>query len=110
MKNPRAMRRAFLRELLLGLSVIGPILSGLVITIVALGITIGLLEGWSISESIYFSLISGLTIGYGDLVPRTLVTRLLSIAIGICGTLVTALVAAVAVKALGSREPDDREK
>ena len=57
-------------------------------------------EGWSVQESIYFSFVSGLTIGYGDFAPKTLLGRALAIGIGICGILVTALVAAVAVQAL----------
>jgi ion channel len=48
----------------------------------------------------YFAFVSGLTIGYGDLAPKSLLTRTLAVLIGICGVLVTALVAAVAVKAL----------
>jgi len=60
----------------------------------------GLLEGRSLQESVYFSFVSGLTIGYGDFAPRTLLGRVLTVAIGVCGILVTALVAAVVVKAL----------
>ena len=89
------MRSRFARELLAGLKVVWPILSGLLATIAALGVVIGLLEGWSIWDSIYFAFVSGLTIGYGDLVPKTLMTRALAIAIGICGILLTALVAAI---------------
>jgi len=63
-------------------------------------VVIGLIEGWSVQESIYFAFVSGLTIGYGDLAPKTLLTRMLAILIGVCGVLLTALVAAVAVKAL----------
>jgi hypothetical protein len=59
-----------------------------------------LIEGWSVHESIYFAFVSGLTIGYGDLAPKSLLTRVLSIVIGVCGVLVTALVAAIAVRAL----------
>ena len=66
----------------------------------ALGLVIGLIEGWSIQESIYFAFVSGLTIGYGDFAPKFLITRVLAIAIGICGVLLTGLVAAIAVKAL----------
>jgi len=44
--------------------------------------------------------VSGLTIGYGDFSPSSLLTRVLAILIGVCGVLITALVAAVAVKAL----------
>ena len=98
--DPRVLRRSFLLGLLTGLRVVWPILSGLLVLIVALGLVVGLLEGWSVQESIYFSFISGLTIGYGDLAPKTLLTRTLAILIGVCGVLLTALVAAVAVKAL----------
>jgi hypothetical protein len=36
---------------------------------VALGLLIGFVEGWS-GEAVYFSFVTGLTIGYGDIVPR----------------------------------------
>jgi len=68
--------------------------------LVGLGVVIGRIEGWSVQESIYFAFVSGLTIGYGDLAPKTLLTRMLAILIGVCGVLFTALLAAVAVKAL----------
>jgi Ion channel len=62
-----------------------------------------LIEGWSVHESIYFAFVSGLTIGYGDLAPKSLLTRALAIFIGVCGVLLTALVAAIAVFSLGRR-------
>ena len=86
--------------LLFGLRVVWPILSVLLGLIVALGLVVGLREGWSVQQSIYFSFISGLTIGYGDLAPKTLLSRVLAVLIGICGVLLTALLAAIAVKAL----------
>ena len=98
--DSRELRRSFMVHLRFGLRVVWPILSALLGLIVALGLVVGLLEGWSVGESIYFSFISGLTIGYGDLAPKTLLTRTLAVLIGICGVLLTALVAAVAVKAL----------
>jgi Na+-transporting NADH:ubiquinone oxidoreductase subunit NqrD len=82
------------------LRVVWPILSVLLGLIIALGLVVGLLEGWSVHESIYFAFISGLTIGYGDLAPKLLLARALAILIGVCGVLLTALVAAIAVKAL----------
>jgi hypothetical protein len=48
------------------------ILLGLLGLIVGLGLVIGLLEGWSAHESIYFAFVSRLTIGFGDLAPRLL--------------------------------------
>jgi len=73
---------------------------GLLGLIIAAGLVAGVIEGWSVHESIYFAFVSGLTIGYGDLAPKLLLARVLAIFIGICGVLVTALVAAIAVKAL----------
>lgn len=96
----RRMRREFAAGLRTGLLVVWPILSVLLGIIVALGLIIGVIEGWSVHESIYFAFVSGLTIGYGDLAPKALLARVLAIAIGVCGVLVTALVAAIAVKAL----------
>ena len=96
----RALRRIFLEGMLTGLSVVWPILSVLIGLMVGLGVIVGLREGWSLQESIYFAFVTGLTIGYGDLAPTTLLTRALAIAMGVCGVLLTALVAAIAVKAL----------
>ena len=52
---------------------------------------------------------AGLTIGYGDFAPKSLLTRVLAIAIGACGVLLTAVLAAVAVKAL-TAATDERER
>jgi hypothetical protein len=100
------MRRAFLNGLLLGLRVVWPVLSALLLLIAGLGLLIGWREGWSVHESIYFAFVSGLTIGYGDFSPKGVLTRALAIAIGICGVLLTAVLAAIAVKALNAVRSD----
>jgi hypothetical protein len=77
--------------------------------IIALGLIVRLLEGWSTQESIYFAFVSRLTIGYGDLSPTSLLTRSPAILIGVCGILMTALLAAIAVKALtAATDPGER--
>jgi len=96
------MRRAFIHGLFTGLRLIWPVLSALLAAMVGLGLVIGLIEGWSVHESVYFAFVSGLTIGYGDFAPHTFATRSLAIGIGICGVLLVALVAAIAVKALSA--------
>src|SRR3954467_11767973 len=106
----RAMRRRFRQGLFIGLQMVWPILSTVLVLIVGLGLVVGLREGWSVQESIYFAFVSGLTIGYGDLAPKTLLARTLAILIGICGVLLTALVAAIAVKAFPAASGDvDRQ-
>ena len=107
--DPRALRRSFRHGLLVGLRVLWPILSALLFLIVALGVVVGLREGWSLVDSIYFAFVSGLTIGYGDLAPKTLFTRVLAVLIGICGVLMTSLVAAVAVKAFTTSQGEGNE-
>jgi len=104
--DSRTLRRKFVAGLLAGLRVVWPIVSVLLGLIIALGVVVGLIEGWSLHESIYFAFVSGLTIGYGDLAPKSLLTRVLAILIGVCGVLLTALVAAIAVKALTTAQDD----
>jgi len=106
--DSRTLRRNFVAGLIAGLRVVWPILSVLLGLIIALGLVVGLIEGWSVHESIYFAFVSGLTIGYGDLAPKSLLTRVLAILIGVCGVLLTALVAAIAVKALTAASGDGK--
>ena len=98
--DSRVLRRRFLAGLLAGIRVVWPILSGIILVIVVLGLIVGSREGWPARDSIYFAFVTGLTIGYGDLVPKFLLARVLAMVIGMCGILLTALLAAVAVKAL----------
>jgi hypothetical protein len=105
--DSRTMRRNFVAGLLTGLRVVWPILSVLLGVIISLGLVVGLLESWSVQEAIYFAFVTGLTIGYGDLAPKSLLTRALAIVIGLCGVMLTALVAAIAVKALTAATDDD---
>jgi FtsH-binding integral membrane protein len=107
--DPRALRRNFLAGLWAELRVVWPILSVLIGLMAALGLVAGWREGWSVQDSIYFAFVSGLTIGYGDLAPRFLLSRVLAISIGVCGVLLTALLAAIAVRALADATEDRHE-
>jgi hypothetical protein len=94
------VRRLFFLELWNGLQLVWPIVSGLLAIMVLLGLLIGWREGWHFGDGLYFAFVSGLTIGYGDLVPKHPMSRALAIAIGFTGILLTGLVAAIAVRAL----------
>jgi uncharacterized membrane protein len=93
------IRRAFFLALFQQIVIIWPILSGVLLVMVILGLLIGYIEGWPIRDAIYFTFVTGLTIGYGDLTPRTIVSRCLAVLIGFSGIVLTGLVAAVAVRA-----------
>jgi hypothetical protein len=57
-------------------------------------------ERWPLSDAAYFTFVTGLTIGYGDLVPTRIITRAIALLIGLIGILLTGLVAALGVRAL----------
>jgi hypothetical protein len=58
-------------------------------------------EGVAFREGVYFVLITALTIGYGDITPETAWGRIASVAAGVIGVLITGMVIAAAVRALG---------
>jgi uncharacterized membrane protein len=97
---PKSVRRRFLAALGRGLYITWPVLSAILVIEVALGLLIGFVEGWSVGEAVYFSFVTGLTIGYGDIVPRQTLTRALAVVIGFGGILLTGLVAGIAVNAM----------
>ena len=47
--------------------------SAVLLVMVVLDLLIGRIEGWKISAALYFTFVTGLTIGYGDLMQRYLV-------------------------------------
>jgi Ion channel len=98
--RPRQIRRIFLAELFRLVRVVWPILSGVLLAMVGPGLLIGHIEGWRIVDALYFTFVTGLTIGYGDLTPRHVASRLLAVVIGLAGIMLTGLVAALSVQAL----------
>ena len=105
----RQMRRIFFVEFFRLFRVVWPILSGVLFAMVGPGLLIGRIEGWRIDDALYFTFVTGLTIGYGDLTPRHVVSRLLAVLIGFAGIVLTGLVAAVSVQALRATADDRTE-
>jgi uncharacterized protein with ACT and thioredoxin-like domain len=103
------MRRLFFIALVQQVRVVWPILSGIVSVMVVSGLAIWRIENWRIDEALYFTFVTGLTIGYGDLTPKHVVARVLALVIGFAGIVLTGLVAAVAVKALSASDRDNTE-
>lgn len=99
---PKKLRRRFFVALGRAIHVTWPVLSAILAIQLALGLLTGFVEGWSLGDAVYFTFITGLTIGYGDLVPRQTLTRALAIGIGVFGVFVTALIAAITVYAMHS--------
>jgi hypothetical protein len=100
MTGTSEIRYAFYRHFVQQIGIVWPVISGLLAIIAGLGIVVAHLEGWSLFDGVYFSFVTGFTIGYGDLAPKGALARLIAIAIGLHGVLLTALLAALAVRAL----------
>ena len=80
----------FVREVLVGLAVL-----------LSLGaVAISYLENIPLGEAFYFAFITGLSIGYGDITPKTGLGRLVSVGIGMTGMIFTGMTVAVATRAL----------
>src|SRR5215468_109640 len=104
--SAKAMRRRFFVAFGHAVRVTWPVLSAILGIQFALGLLIGFVEGWSFGDTVYFTFITGLTIGYGDVVPRQALTRVLAIGIGFSGLFLTGLIAAIAVHAMRSALTD----
>jgi voltage-gated potassium channel len=87
------------------------IVYGLVIWLVVNAAAIAYFEKMPFADALYFTLVTGLTIGYGDIVPATIGGRLIAILTGLLGILITGLVVAIAVYALkeAMRPPTDSD-
>jgi voltage-gated potassium channel len=70
----------------------------LIIVIGAMAISFA--ENLRFGDALYFSFVTGLTIGYGDIVMKTTLGRCVALFIGFIGMLFTGLVIAAAVEAV----------
>jgi hypothetical protein len=94
------VRHEFYKAVWFYFKVVWPIFSILLLVIIAFGLIIAHLEGWSPYDGVYFAFVTGLTIGYGELVPKLGVSRVLAILLGFNGVLMTATFAAISVRAI----------
>jgi len=92
--------KSFNRHFIHALSKIQGILYGLLAWLVVDAAAIAYFEKMHFADALYFTLVTGLTIGYGDIVPVTLAGRVFAILTGLVGILITGLIVAVAVYAL----------
>ena len=104
------IRQEFYKAVWFYFKVVWPIFSILLLVIIACGLIIAHLEGWTAGEGVYFAFVTGLTIGYGEFVPKLGVSRFLAILLGFNGVLMTATFAAIAVRAIEVTVTASRQK
>lgn len=108
MSPAKALRHRFYRALWVAIGVVWPIFSLLLGLMAVLGVITALLEGWHLLDGLYFAFVTGLTVGYGDLVPKRDISRLLAVSTGFLGVMLTGLFAAITVRALQSAVNQDQ--
>ncbi len=89
----------FFNLLMKGLYLFSPILLLFSFLILILGQIVGKGENWSRVDSLYWSFITGLTVGYGDFAPHKKSSKALSVIIGLTGLMLTGILVAITVHA-----------
>ena len=76
------------------------VILALIALVVVGAAAVTLVEKMPFADALYFAFVTGLTIGYGDIVMHTPVGRLIALLIGLIGILFTGLMVAVLVHAI----------
>jgi len=99
---------SFCRHLRQLLQFVWAVLGILALILLACAVGITMVEDLRLGEAIYFTLITGLTVGFGDITPTTRTGRILSVVAGFIGVIVIGLVVAVANRALAQTASEKR--
>jgi voltage-gated potassium channel len=89
----------FIQRFILALVYVSPLLISFILIIAVLALIIGKREGWTRLDALYFAFITATTVGFGDLSPKTRLSRFLSIIVAMLGLIFTGIVIAIAIHA-----------
>ncbi|MEM7025957.1 MAG: potassium channel family protein [Pseudomonadota bacterium] len=82
----------------------------LLLALLCLAILIVLIEDKTVGEALYFTMITGMTVGYGDIVPTTPLGKIISVAVALIGVVFVGLVVAIATRALALAVEEERRR
>ena len=78
----------------------------LAMALLCCAVVVGIVEGMPFGDALYFTLITGMTIGYGDITSTTTPGRILSILAGVIGLIFFGIIVAVSNRALAETVKD----
>ena len=87
----------FIQFFINGIYLAMPLLLFFLSLVTVLGQVVGRIEGWTKFNSFYWSFITALTVGYGDIRPLNRSSKLLSILIALIGIMFTGIIVAITV-------------
>jgi len=87
----------FIQLFFLATSMVMPLLLFLSLLVIILGQIVGRIEGWNKFDALYWSFITALTVGYGDIRPLKRRSKALSVGVGLIGIMFTGIIVAVTV-------------
>ncbi|AFL94749.1 hypothetical protein containing ion transport domain [Thermococcus cleftensis] len=91
----------FFKEFLRVLYYVRSILAGLFGLIALIGVVISLVDRMTIWQGVYLAFVSAFTVGYGDITPKTPISKFLAVIIlPILGMMLTGIMVAAAMKAI----------
>ena len=88
----------FLKTFIYGLYYTAPLLLLIMLTTICLGQIVGSIESWKRFDALYWSFITATTVGYGDILPSSRTSRVLSVLIALTGLVFTGIIVAIAVR------------
>jgi voltage-gated potassium channel len=77
------------------------ILLGMAVLVFAGALGISHFENLPLSDALYFTMITGLTVGYGDITPQSMGGRIIAVMVALVGVIFSGLIVAVALRAVG---------
>jgi voltage-gated potassium channel len=99
---------SFFRHLLRLLHFVRGALGMLLVLLGACALVLMAAEGLPLGGAVYLTAVTGLTIGYGDIAPTTIIGRFACVTAGVIGVIYVGLIVAVSTRALAQAIEENR--
>ena len=99
----------FIQHLFAMICFVRGVLLVLLLVLLVCALVVAKVDGLPISDAIYLTLITALTVGYGDITPSTGIAKAVSVLSGLIGVIIVGLVVAISTRALHLASDEERQ-